>query len=124
MPLDRRSRADRRSSTDRRSGKDRRTGWGRIDAHLLEGAKTTASTVVHEFSRPFTIIIGCVDLILSTTAEEDTRKKLETVKQQLLIIIHILNNFRELDTYETVDFDGTDLLKIIPGEVDNDPSSS
>jgi signal transduction histidine kinase len=112
MPFDRRLRSDRRKAGDRRSGGDRRNGWGRIDTHLLQGARTTASTIVHEFSRPFTIIIGYVDLILSTTKEEDIRKKLEIVRQQLQIIVRILNHFRELDSYETVDFDGIDMLNI------------
>jgi len=124
MPFDRRSRPDRRNAADRRSGRDRRAGWGQIDTHLLEGAKTTASTVVHEFSRPFTIIIGYVDLVLSTTEEEDTRKKLETVRQQLLLIVRILNHFRELDTYETLDFDGASLLNIRSGEPGDNPSES
>jgi len=122
MHFDRRSKPDRRKAGNRRNGRDRRAGWGRIDIYLLEGARTAASTVVHEFSRPFTIILGYVDLVLSTTKEEDTRKKLTIVKKQLQFVVRILNHFRELDTYETVEFDGINLLDI-SSEPQGEPSS-
>lgn len=119
--FDRRSETDRRQSTPRRQDKDRRTGWGKIDEHLLEGALTAAATIVHQFSRPFTIIIGYVDLILSTTDEEDTRKKLKIVRDQLSVIVKILHNFRELQEYETKSFDGMTLLDIdSEGENENE----
>jgi len=109
---DRRAETDRRQSTPRRKDKDRRIGWGKIDEHLLEGALTAAATIVHQFSRPFTIIIGYVDLILSSTNEEETRKKLKIVRDQLSLIVKILHNFRELQEYETKDFDGMTLLDV------------
>lgn len=110
--FERRANDDRRKLTDRRQEKDRRTGWGKNNEHLLEGAATAAATIVHQFSRPFTIIIGYVDLILSSTKEEDTKEKLEIIKNQLKLIVRILKNIRELDEYKTVDFDGLDLLDI------------
>ena len=122
MPVDRRSKSDRRKAGDRRRGGDRRGGWGRADIHLLEGAQTTAATIVHEFSRPFTIIIGYVDLILASTEEEETRKKLEIVKQQLQIIVRVLDHFRELDAYETVEFDGASLLSMPYNSERDNPS--
>ncbi len=108
----RRIKEDRRKSTDRRSGKDRRPGWGNINNHLLQGALTTAATIVFQFSRPFTIILGYVDLLLSSTKEEVTREKLLIIKDQLQIIASILNNFRELESYKTKKFDGLSLLEL------------
>ena len=103
---------DRRKTTERRSATDRRPGWGNIKIHLLQGALTAAATVVFQFSRPFTIILGYVDLLLSSTKEEVTREKLLIIKDQLQLIASILNNFRELDAYRTKQFDGLSLLEL------------
>jgi len=101
---------DRRKPGDRRSGDDRRSGWGRIEDHLLRGTLAATASIVWQFSRPFTIILGYVDLLLDKTNEDHTRQKLEIVKDQLEIISEILNNFREVDNFTTLDFDGQEIL--------------
>ena len=101
---------DRRDIVDRRSIRDRRFGWGKINDHLLRGAQAATASIVFQFSRPFTIIIGYVDLLLAGTKEEYTKKKLVIVKEQLQIISEILDDFREVDSFKTKDFDGVDIL--------------
>ena len=101
---------DRRVIADRRSARERRFGWGKINTHLLQGAQAATASIVFQFSRPFTIIIGYVDLLLASTREEDTKKKLVIVKEQLQIISEILDDFREVDSFKTKDFDGVDIL--------------
>ena len=108
--LNRRKRKDRRELADRRSPKDRRLGWGKIEENLLRGALAATASIVFQFSRPFTIIFGYVDLLLTSTKEEHTREKLEIIKEQLQIISEILDNFREVDEFKTKDFDGIDIL--------------
>ena len=109
---DRRSGQDRRSSTDRRSSEDRREGWGKIEDQRLLGALTTAATVAHLFSQPLTIIIGHVDLLLSTIEDSVTRNKLEIIKEQLQALSMTLQDLRSLREFKTVDFDGLTLLDI------------
>ena len=109
---DRRSGQDRRSSTDRRSSEDRREGWGKIEDQRLLGALTTAATVAHLFSQPLTIIIGHVDLLLSTIEDSVTRNKLQIIKEQLQSLSVTLQDLRSLREYKTVDFDGLTLLDI------------
>ena len=109
---DRRSGQDRRSSTDRRSNEDRRDGWGKIEDQRLLGALTTAATVAHLFSQPLTIIIGHVDLLLSTIEDRVTRNKLEIIKEQLQALSMTLQDLRSLSEFKTVDFDGLTLLDI------------
>lgn len=109
---DRRSGRDRRSSTDRRGNEDRREGWGRTEDQRLQGALTTAATVAHLFSQPLTIIIGHVDLLLSTIEDSVTRNKLEIIKEQLQSLSMTLQDLRSLREYETIDFDGLTLLDI------------
>ena len=101
---------DRRDIVDRRSIRDRRFGWGKINDHLLRGAQAATASIVFQFSRPFTIIIGYVDLLLAGTKEEYTQKKLVIVKEQLQIISEVLDDFREVDSFKTKDFDGVDIL--------------
>ena len=119
-PLNRRSNKDRRKRADRRSRKDRRLGWGSIEDHLLEGAMTTAATLVFQFSRPFTILLGYVDLLAENTGDEESREKLRIIKDQLEQISRILNNFRELDRYQTKEVDGLKILDIELDEPDED----
>ena len=107
---DRRITADRRTGRDRRTGSDRRSGWGKIEDHLLRGALAATASIVFQFSRPFTIIIGYVDLLLASSREEHSKEKLVIIKEQLEIISEILDNFREVDTFKTKDFDGVDIL--------------
>ena len=109
---DRRSGQDRRSSTERRSNEDRREGWGKIEDQRLLGALTTAATVAHLFSQPLTIIIGHVDLLLSTIEDRVSRNKLEIIKEQLQSLSMTLQDVRSLREFKTVDFDGLTLLDI------------
>lgn len=106
----RRGSSDRRSGKDRRSQKDRRSGWGKLDDELLRGALAATASIVYQFSRPFTIILGYVDLLLASTRDEHTKEKLVIIKAQLDAISDILDNFREVDDFKTVDFDGVDIL--------------
>ena len=108
--LNRRTLEDRRKLVDRRSGADRRAGWGKIEDHLLRGTLAAAASIVFQFSRPFTIILGYVDLLLNKSKEEHTIQKLLIVKEQLEIISEILNDFREVDNFKTIDFDGVEIL--------------
>ena len=119
-PYNRRSNTDRRKRADRRSGQDRRLGWGSVEDHLLEGAMTTAATLVFKFSRPFTIILGYVDLLTENARDEQTREKLRIIKEQLEQIGRILNDFRELDRYQTKDVDGQKILDLETDEPDHD----
>ena len=107
---DRRKAADRRKSGDRRTGRDRRSGWGKTEDHLLRGAMAATASIVFQFSRPFTIILGYVDLLLASTSEKHTKERLVIIKEQLQTISEILDNFREVDNFKTKDFDGMDLL--------------
>ena len=108
---DRRKAFNRRTSGERRDTVDRRLGWGKIDDHLLRGALAATASIVFQFSRPFTIIIGYVDLLLASTKDEKTQKKLVIVKEQLQIISEILDSFREVESFKTKDFDGVDILE-------------
>ena len=108
--LNRRTLEDRRKLVDRRNGADRRAGWGKIEDHLLRGTLAAAASIVFQFSRPFTIILGYVDLLLNKSKEEHTIQKLLIVKEQLEIISEILNDFREVDNFKTIDFDGVEIL--------------
>jgi hypothetical protein len=108
--FNRRTSGERRDTVDRRSVSDRRLGWGKIDDHLLRGALAATASIVFQFSRPFTIIIGYVDLMLARAKEEYTHTKLVIVKEQLQIISEILDDFREVDSFKTNDFDGVDIL--------------
>lgn len=108
--LNRRRDEDRRKSADRRGTQDRRLGWGKVENHLLRGALAATASIVFQFSRPFTIIFGYVDLLLASTKEEHTKEKLIIIKEQLNIISEILDNFREVDNFKTIDFDGVDIL--------------
>jgi hypothetical protein len=119
-PHNRRSHKDRRKRADRRSRKDRRLGWGSIEDHLLEGAMTTAATLVFQFSRPFTILLGYVDLLAENAGDEQSKEKLRIIKDQLEQISRILNNFRELDSYQTKEVDGLKILDIDMKEPDGD----
>lgn len=117
--LNRRRDEDRRKSADRRGSQDRRLGWGKVENHLLRGALAATASIVFQFSRPFTIIFGYVDLLLASSKEEHTKEKLIIIKEQLNIISEILNNFREVDNFKTRDFDGVDILdtkKMLDGE--------
>jgi len=117
--LNRRRDEDRRKSADRRGSQDRRLGWGKVEKHLLRGALAATASIVFQFSRPFTIIFGYVDLLLASSKEEHTKEKLIIIKEQLNIISEILDNFREVDNFKTIDFDGVDILdtkKMLDGE--------
>jgi len=99
-----------RESGDRRSGADRRSGYGKIEDQLLRGTLAASASIVLQFSRPFTIILGYVDILLNKTRERHTKKKLAIIKEQLEIISEILSDFREIDSFETKDFDGVEIL--------------
>jgi len=117
--LNRRRDEDRRKSADRRGSQDRRLGWGKVENHLLRGALAATASIVFQFSRPFTIVVGYVDLLLASSKEEHTKEKLIIIKEQLNIISEILDNFREVDNFKTIDFDGVDILdtkKMLDGE--------
>src|SRR5210317_1393861 len=117
--LNRRRDEDRRKSADRRGTQDRRLGWGKVENHLLRGALAATTSIVFQFSQPFTIIFNYVDLLLASSKEEHTKEKLIIIKEQLNIISEILDNFREVDNFKTIDFDGVDILdtkKMLDGE--------
>ena len=99
-----------RRRTERRSNADRRLGWGKIEDHLLRGTLAASASITFQFSRPFTIILGYVDLLLSKSREKNKKKKLVIIKEQLEIISEILSDFREVDNFETKDFDGVEIL--------------
>ena len=108
--VNRRILEDRRKTDDRRSSTDRRSGWGKLEDQLLRGTLAATASIVFQFSRPFTIILGYVDLLLNSTKEEHTKQKLAIMKEQLELISEILDNFREVDEFKTIDFDGVDIL--------------
>lgn len=110
--IDRRSGKDRRSGADRRSGEDRRVGWEQIKDQRFQGVLRTTETVSHLFSQPLTVIMGYVDLLKSSTGEEDTKEKLTIIKSQLELISKYLQNLRNVQEYKTVDFAGVTLLDI------------
>jgi signal transduction histidine kinase len=97
-------------SGDRRSSGDRRAGWGKDEEHLLRGTLAATASIVFQLSRPFTIIIGYIDLLLNTTKEKKTKQKLAIIKEQLEIISGILDDFREVDNFTTKKFDGMEIL--------------
>ena len=100
-----------RRKDDRRSGADRRSGWDKIEDHLLlRGTLAATASMVFQFSRPFTIILGYVDLLLSRTKEKQTKQKLVIIKEQLEIISEILDDFREVENFKTKNFDGVEIL--------------
>ncbi len=107
---DRRAPEGRRESGDRRCGADRRSGCGKIEDHLLRGSLAASASIVFQFSRPFTIILGYVDLLLNKSKEKNTKKKLTIIKEQLEIISEILSDFRELEDFKTTNFDGVEIL--------------
>ena len=100
----------RENSGDRRRSTDRRAGWGKDEEHLLRGTLAATASIVFQLSRPFTIILGYVDLLLSKTKEKQTKQKLATIKEQLEIISEMLDDFREVDTFTTKKFDGMEIL--------------
>ena len=97
-------------SGDRRCGADRRSGYGKNEDHLLRGTLAASASIVFQFSRPFTIILGYVDLLLNKSKEKHTKNKLAIIKEQLEIISEILSDFRELDDFKTKNFDGVEIL--------------
>ena len=99
-----------RRKVDRRRGADRRAGWDKIEDHLLRGTLAATASMVFQFSRPFTIILGYVDLLLNKSKEKHTKNKLAIIKEQLEIISEILSDFRELDDFKTKNFDGVEIL--------------
>ena len=100
-----------RRKDDRRSGADRRSGWDKIEDHLLlRGTLAATASMVFQFSRPFTIILGYVDLLLSRSKEKQTKQKLVIIKEQLEIISEILDDFREVENFKTKNFDGVEIL--------------
>jgi len=99
-----------RRKVDRRSGADRRSGWDIIEDHLLRGTLAATASMVFQFSRPFTIILGYVDLLLNKSKEKHTKQKLVIIKEQLEIISEILDDFREVDNFKTKKFDGVEIL--------------
>jgi len=101
---------DRRKTADRRSGTDRRSGWGKIEEERLQGALAATASIVYQLSRPFTIILGYVELLIARTTDEYTKKKLTIIKAQLQNVARILDSFREVDDFKTIDFDGMDIL--------------
>jgi signal transduction histidine kinase len=107
---ERRKNVDRRVHEDRRSGADRRSGWGKIEESLLRGTLAATASIVFQLSRPFTIILGYVDLLLNNTSEEVTKQKLNVIKEQLQLVSHILNDFREVKEFKKINFDGVDIL--------------
>jgi signal transduction histidine kinase len=116
---------DRRKAGDRRSGADRRTGWGKIESYLLRGTLAATASIVFQLSRPFTIILGYIDLLLNNTKEEQTKQKLTIMKEQLKIISEILDDFREIEEFKTKNFDGVDILatnKLLEEEKEEEPS--
>ena len=112
----------RRESGDRRCGTDRRSGYGKNEDHLLRGTLAASASIVFQFSRPFTIILGYVDLLLNKSKEKHTKKNLAIIKEQLEIISEILSDFRELDDFKTKNFDGVEILttkKVMEEEAPN-----
>jgi len=99
-----------RRKVDRRSGADRRSGWDKTEGHLLRGTLAATASMVFQFSRPFTIILGYVDLLLNRSKEKHTKQKLVIIKEQLEIISEILDDFREVDNFKTINFDGMEIL--------------
>ena len=99
-----------RRKIDRRSGADRRSGWDKSENHLLRGTLAATASMVFQFSRPFTIILGYVDLLLNRSKEKHTKQKLVIIKEQLKIISEILDDFREVDNFRTKYFDGMEIL--------------
>ena len=99
-----------RRKVDRRSGADRRSGWDKTEGLLLRGALAATASMVFQFSRPFTIILGYVDLLLNRSKEKHTKQKLVIIKEQLEIISEILDDFREVDNFRTKYFDGMEIL--------------
>jgi signal transduction histidine kinase len=99
-----------RRKVDRRSGADRRSGWDKTEGHLLRGTLAATASMVFQFSRPFTIILGYVDLLLNRSKEKHTKQKLVIIKEQLEIISEILDDFREVDDFKTKNFDGMEIL--------------
>ena len=99
-----------RRKVDRRSGADRRSGWDKTEGLLLRGTLAATASMVFQFSRPFTIILGYVDLLLSRSKEKHTKQKLVIIKEQLEIISEILDDFREVDNFKTKNFDGMEIL--------------
>ncbi|MFC1826685.1 hypothetical protein ACFLZQ_01985 [Thermodesulfobacteriota bacterium] len=99
-----------RRKVDRRSGADRRSGWDKTEGLLLRGTLAATASMVFQFSRPFTIILGYVDLLLNKSKEKQTKQKLVIIKEQLEIISEMLDDFREVDNFKTKDFDGVEIL--------------
>jgi signal transduction histidine kinase len=99
-----------RRKVDRRSGADRRSGWDKTEGNLLRGTLAATASMVFQFSRPFTIILGYVDLLLNRSKEKHTKQKLVIIKEQLEIISEILDDFREVDDFKTKNFDGMEIL--------------
>lgn len=107
---DRRKGVDRRVLADRRRPVDRRSGWGNIEESLLRGTLAATASIVFQLSRPFTIILGYVDLLIKNTREEETKQKLNVIKEQLQLVSQILNDFREVKEFKKINFDGVDIL--------------
>ena len=119
---DRRSGKDRRSGTDRRSGEDRRTSWDKMKDQRFHGVLQTTETISHLFSQPLTVIMGYVDLLSSSTGEEDAKEKLTIIKGQLELLSEYLQNLRHLREYKTIDFAGVTLLDLEKPKKEEDNS--
>jgi len=73
--------------------------------------KTTA-TLSHLLGQPLTVITGYVDLLSTSTREDDTREKLSIIKGQLELINRYMTDLRNIKEYKTIEFAGVTLLDI------------
>jgi hypothetical protein len=61
-----------------------------------------------------------VELLSSSTAEKETKDKLEIIKGQLEVINSHLHSLRDLNEFKTVDFSGITLLDLDPSKDERD----
>jgi signal transduction histidine kinase len=110
--MDRRSGTDRRAGEDRRGSKDRRAGWNIAEDQRLQGVLTTAAAVAHLFSQALTVIMGHVDLLSLSTKEDETKRKLKIMSEQLDLLTIYLQKLREISRYKTIDYHGIVMLDL------------
>ena len=56
--------------------------------------------------------MGYVDLLAASVEEEESRRKLRIIKEQLQLLSMILQNLRNLREYKTMNINGLTLLDI------------
>lgn len=92
----------------------RRADQIRIEKEKLTAAVETAGAACHQLNQPLQVIMGQVDLLLMDLMEEKpSRKRVETISNELMRLQAITESLSKVTRYETTDYvDGSKILDL------------